>query len=467
MKTTKFLLLAILTIFAACGREFLDIKRDGSQVIPRTIQDYEALFNNMNAVNYNSSHLLSAVGSDEYYLTDDDWVTLRDPYQKNGYIWASDVYQQTNVGDWDNAYHRILLANMALDGVSKISPADDENAWNRVKGTALFIRAFNYYCLAQLFCNPYDSTSASIDPGVPLRLEADITVQLGRGNVAALYDRIIRDASSSLEFLPQHSENTLLPAKQASEALLAKTYLNMGKYIEAEAHAETCIALGNGLIDFNIIDSIGYYPFPSQPYTTDRNKEVIFFSAIPNIAVTDPARLNVDTVLFGMYAENDLRRHVYFERDAEALFSGKTDKLLFKGSYCGDGPFGFFTGLALDEMYLIAAECAARLGNHTKALDRLNYLMKNRYNKDAFNPIVDQGSKALLEIIVAERRKELIFRGISWEDLRRLNKDENHKRTLYRTVQGGTYELEPLSKRYVWPIPDEEVALAALKQNER
>src|SRR5690606_33149087 len=171
----------------------------------------------------------------------------------------------------------------------RITPTEGEkDRWNRVKGTALFFRAMNYYCLAQQFCRPYDAGTASLDLGVPMRLEADITMRVGRGSVEALYNRIISDVTNSLELLPERSASTLLPARQASEGLLAKTYLQMGRYEDAMGHAERCLAIDGGLIDFNTIDTLGYYPFPTMPYSTAVNKEVIFFSAIPNIAVTDP-----------------------------------------------------------------------------------------------------------------------------------------------------------------------------------
>jgi len=77
----KSLILLYAMLFVACGREFLDIKRDQSQVVPQSIADYEAIFHNMNLFNRNASYLLSFVGSDEYYLKDDDWAALTDPYQ--------------------------------------------------------------------------------------------------------------------------------------------------------------------------------------------------------------------------------------------------------------------------------------------------------------------------------------------------------------------------------------------------
>ncbi len=70
--------------------------------------------------------------------------------------------------------------------------------------------------------------------------------------------------------------------------------------------------------------------------------------------------------------------------------------------------------------------------------------------------------------ILEERRKELPFTGqLRWEDLRRLNKDQRFAKILVRTIAGNEYQLLPNSKRYVFPIPDIEIELSGIPQNER
>jgi len=66
-----------------------------------------------------------------------------------------------------------------------------------------------------------------------------------------------------------------------------------------------------------------------------------------------------------------------------------------------------------------------------------------------------------------ERRKELLFRGLRWTDLRRLNLDPRFAVTLARNVSGQIYSLPPEDPRYAWPIPDDEIQASGIPQNPR
>jgi hypothetical protein len=125
-----------------------------------------------------------------------------------------------------------------------------------------------------------------------------------------------------------------------------------------------------------------------------------------------------------------------------------------------------FGGLATDELYLIRAECKVRAGNLSAALSDLNKLLRSRW-KGKYQDIVLQDQEAVLSIILKERRKELVFRGLRWGDLRRLNRDSRFAVTLTRTLDGQVYQLLPRDKRYVLPIPEQEVTLGGIVQNER
>jgi hypothetical protein len=58
--------------------------------------------------------------------------------------------------------------------------------------------------------------------------------------------------------------------------------------------------------------------------------------------------------------------------------------------------------------------------------------------------------------ILTERRKELIFRGLRWPDLRRLNKDGAGV-SVTRKLDGQTYTLTPNSLKYTWLIPQQVI----------
>src|SRR5690606_24535724 len=141
-----------------------------------------------------SCHELGSIGADEYYVADGRLQSLSVAFQRNGYVWAKDVYEYQAVPDWDNTYMRILTTNIVLEGLDKIKPLlNEQESWNNAKGSALFFRALNFYQLLQEFGAVYNSESSSRDLGIPLRLESDITVKSQRSTVAEGYSQIIKD----------------------------------------------------------------------------------------------------------------------------------------------------------------------------------------------------------------------------------------------------------------------------------
>ena len=158
----------------------------------------------------------------------------------------------------------------------------------------------------------------------------------------------------------------------------------------------------------------------------------------------------VDSNLYKSYDQYDLRKEAFYETRP----GGET---YFQGSYKGD--FRYFGGIAFDEIYLILAECNARLGQISEGLNVLNKLLEKRWVDGQFTPFTANNETEALTLILEHRRKELAFRGTRWSDLRRLNKDPRFAVTQTRVMQGITYTLEPNSPRYVLPTPPRELEL--------
>jgi hypothetical protein len=94
----------------------------------------------------------------------------------------------------------------------------------------------------------------------------------------------------------------------------------------------------------------------------------------------------------------------------------------------------------------------------------LNQLLEKRYQSGTFVPIVYQNPQMLLDTILAERQKELIFRGERWADIKRLNL-EGRNILLRRFVNNEWIQLEPNSPRYAAPIPEKVIDLSGMQQN--
>ena len=69
-------------------------------------------------------------------------------------------------------------------------------------------------------------------------------------------------------------------------------------------------------------------------------------------------------------------------------------------------------------------------------------------------------------LIAKERRKELLFRGLRWADLKRYNRDGAHI-TLTRTVANKVYTLPPNDPRYAIAIPEDIIKMTDMPQNPR
>jgi hypothetical protein len=188
------------------------------------------------------------------------------------------------------------------------------------------------------------------------------------------------------------------------------------------------------------------------------NKEVIFHAQLAAYTSYTPADLIVDSALYKSYGLNDLRTDIFF--------TTKSGYITTKSSYAGSAyvPFG---GIATDEMYLIRAECYARAGSTTEALNDLNALLINRYKTGTYIPLTAPNADVALRLILNERRKELCFRNLRWSDLRRLNKDPRFQVILTRTVNSRAYTLDPKSLRYVLPLDPFETTTGGLQQNPR
>ena len=99
------------------------------------------------------------------------------------------------------------------------------------------------------------------------------------------------------------------------------------------------------------------------------------------------------------------------------------------------------------------AECNARLNRTADARDALNLLLENRFRSGTYKTISATDPKELLDLTINERRKELLGRGLRWQDLKRLNKDNRYSRTLTRTIGNTVFTLPANDPKYVFPIP--------------
>lgn len=451
----KYLFFLFLPM-VACKKGFLDTKPDQSISIPTSIEDCQRLMDNdivMNGYGGAGYPSLGITGSDDFYVSTMQYsqYTLTD---QHAVVWEKEIYGDPEVNDWDMPYRTILYANVALKALNELHPASGEQAdWNKAAGSAYFFRAYAYHQLAQIFTLPYDSATADRDLGLPLRQTTDVSENFTRVSVQKTYDQIISDLVAAIPLLPAISTSSTSPSRMAVYGMLSRVYLSARAYSMALLYADSCLQIRPGLMDYDTLDISDPLPF-KRSYTS--NPEMILGMASSSSGPSAIRRSFTDSNLYASYQPNDLRKVLFFK-------SGR----FFFGRYDDDGYT--FSGLATDEIYLNRAECYARTGKVTEAMKDLNDLLVKRWATGTFTPLSAMDADDALRQILEERRKELLYRGLRWTDLRRLNKDEVTAVTLTRTVNGEIYTLLPNSPRYVYPIPDKVIAAngGRIQQNPR
>lgn len=452
MKRICVYLILILCSVTSCKKDWLDKKRNIALIVPTTLSDMRLLLNNNMVVNQGCIGI-AEFSSDNYYFVDANYQALLD-FQKAATTWQQQIFTNvTQVNEWNIAYQQVLYANVILEGLLKI----DRNTGNQVeyddiKGGALFLRARAFYYLAQNFSKPYDEQTAGADPGIPLRLISDVNAPTTRSTNQQTYQQIEGDLTNALGLVKPTQVLKTDASKQAVNGMLARYYLSIGKYDKAFSCADNCLKVYSTLLDYNTIKPAATYSF------VQFNDDVIFHEVMNMNYGAFSTTGSVDTLLYQSYDNNDLRRSLYYK--------ARTDGTMrYWGSYVGNTiPF---TGIATDEILLTRAECYARRGNADAAMADLNTLLMKRFKTGTFQPLTATNADEALAIVLSERRKELVYRGVRWIDLRRLNKDARFAITLSRKENGQIYTLPPNDPRYTLPIPDYIINQTGIAQNAR
>lgn len=452
----KIYILFILTVgLVSCQKEFLSEKTDKALLIPKSLRDFQSLMDNLSV--FNISPVMPDLASDDFFTTAERINNFSGRYEKNAYIWADDIDGGVTMSDWNVPYQQVFYSNVVLDGLMDYElKSNEKQEFDRIKGSALFHRAFAFYNLVQLYAKPFDKSTASSILGIPIRLTADVNEKSVRASLQQTYERIIVDLKEAEILLPLSFSFSSRPNKVAVQALLARIYLSMEEYELALHYANEVLKINSTLIDYNTLSKTSSSPFPLTPNIF--NTEILFYSKTNSYSYSTSTNTTVEPNLYLLYNNNDLRRTIYFTG---------ANPISFKGRYTGNIG-ALFSGLTTSEIFLIKAECEARIGDYLSAMSGLNALLKTRYiNTAPYISLNAENKMAALKIILEERRKELVFRGLRWSDLRRLNRDINFQVTITRVLDGETYTLLPNSNRYTFPIPTIEVLRSGIQQNPR
>ena len=447
-----FFLFLLIFIVGGC-KKYLDEKPSNGLDIPDKLIELQGLLDRYNYLNVNDPGP-DEVSADDYYLTNADWASQSEDLRRL-YTWEKDNLFPLLASDWTVPYTIVFNANTVINSIDNIRrESNNQVEWDNIKGQAFFWRAKCFFQIANIWAKQYDKSTATNDMGIPLRLTTDFNAVSTRASVEDSYHQIISDLKKAIPILALTPRHVMRPSKPAATAILARVYLSMGEYDSCLKYSNLTLQFKSTLMNFN--NSADINPAATFPFKRF-NTETVFYSSINTPSILNNTRAKVDSILYQTYDVNDLRRSIYFRNNNNGTFG-------FKGTYTES--IGLFTGVAIDEVYLMSAECNARLGKIGEALTLLNNLLVTRWKAGTFQPFSASTQGDALTLILKERRKELLMRGVRWMDLKRLNKTGLNI-VLKRVINGQEYILSPNDARYVLPIPDDVIALSGMPQNPR
>jgi len=453
MKNKIFILLTMVLgsmAFYSCEK-FLDAKPYNSLSHPNSLNDLQALLNFEWEVNYWYPGI-GELASDDFVISFRGFSTML-PHMQDAYLWKDD---SGDSGEWQLGYKMISIANVILEGLQRIDGGDPKLR-SQLEGEALFLRGWAYFNLAQIYCAPYSVLEESDNIGLVLRADSDSEINLPRSSLKETYIQLFSDLNRAVELLPEKTPHITRASRLVALSALARAYHAIEDYHSAEKMVDRAMEIENTLLDYNDLDYAVAMPFDVANnielihYAVSRSTEYLIYNA----------STHVSEELYKLYDDTDLRKKLFFEQSNAGL--------KFKGFY--HGKRSSFVGLAQDEMYLIKAECLAWRGARVEAESYLNTFLSKRYEKSKFSKLSFATAESALDRILLERRKQLIFRGIRWMDLRRLNRYPDRAVVLEKKFDdlgdSKVYKLLPNDLRYTFLIPLLAIDAGGYIQNPR
>ncbi len=317
---------------------------------------------------------------------------------------------------WNGYFAGLYQINTVISLVEKL-PASQRK--DELLGTGCFFRALYYYNIVTRWRNVPVITGEGGE-NCPQQPEEEVW--------KFIESELVRAVGTA----PDFSDKNYV-SKQAAQALLARTYLAMGRKEDAARLAESLISDETfELSDFRSIFRGGenkeeIFSFANIVHESKVNMSSYYYTKESGVGGAYNFRPTAEAMT--MYSETDSRKEI------SIAMQGNNEVM---NKYCGgDAGTDPIYIVRLAEMYLISAECQGL----EKGLQRLNELRIFR----GLEPVYPSDEEEFLDTILHERRLELFGEGFRWYDL----------------VRTGRYEeAAGVGKKYtVLPVPARELSL--------
>ena len=445
--TLKISALILLVSFSSC-KKYLEIVPKG-QKVPTTLVDYEAMirdeYGNQRTTITQAILLMNdkfeSSGNLNYY-----------PLYSANYFWNENADRiAMNNGDettYYNAYTAISTSNLLIENVPQATEGSEADKAELI-AQAKVLRALNYYVLANYYADPYEEANAASKLSVPMILSANINAPHKQVSIKELYDFMIRDIDEAIPGLRPKSATVLHPNLGAAYALKARLLLTMGQYANALTAANEALKYNDKLYDWTEFYAL-YKTKIEEPGMYTNAPSPMGFDFVENYYFRHGSN-------FDSRRESSLRtdRAPKFETGDAKFASRWKLRTVAADTYYTSITIGFFNygGLTTTEVYLIKAECQARLNDVPGAMTTLNAVRVKRIFPQIYAPLSASNTVEAVKLIQRTKANELINSITTFADRRRLNKDPNYATTLTKTENGQNYSLSPTSHLWTMPFP--------------
>lgn len=364
---------------------------------------------------------------------------------------------------WPDLYSSIYSCNIAIEGLNGsrgLTPAVKQ----QLMGEAFFMRAFLYFYLVNLFGD------------VPLALTGNYEVnsRLPREDTGVVYAQIVVDLQTASSLLsPRFVDGSLTgisservrPTKWAAQALLARVYLYMGYWSNAEQEADSVI-VNTGLFGLSSLSQtflragLGNKEaiWQLQPVNVDLNTEDAVTFILPLAGPAGGSGVYLSQQLLSSFERGDQRRVSWVD---SVVAGGVMYYYPYKYKINAGGPQvdEYPMMLRLAEVYLVRSEARAELGNLPAAAADLD-LIRARAGLGPTSAVTEQD---LLTAILHERQVELFTEmGHRWLDLKRTGHVDPVMSVVTPLKGGGNWQ----SYQQLYPLPAGDIqSNPALTQN--
>jgi starch-binding outer membrane protein, SusD/RagB family len=445
-----FMAMLGLTILSTSCEKYLSIVPKGEK-IPKTLQDFEALLRDEYTCQVTNVDQATILLNDRY---------VSSMYQNYYPLWGANynwdesadrvTLNNSDEATYYNTYAAISSCNLIIENAPTATEADEAQK-NEVTAYAKVIRSMCYFVLVNYYADTYDQSTAATKLSVPLITSAEVGAPSKQVTIQEMYDFIINNVKQVIDagYLPQQALTILHPGLGAANAFLARVYLQMGNYTEALNYANKALEQNNKLFDWTayyasyqsqIEDPISYVSTPS-PFGFDyienynfRHGRNYYYSNEENLLVGRASGFEVGDARFAS-------RWKYYTIGSDVYYISTTS--------------GFFNygGMTTVEVYLIKAECLARAGQYSAAMDVLNTVRKTRILASNYADLAASTEKQAIDYIRRTKDNELIMSIVPFADARRFNKEGTYARTLTKTVDEVNLSLSPSSHLWTMPFP--------------